>query len=346
MAQRRPRLRPHPARRRVGQVVVSCRYDLWSRFTGDALTTARTRYWRTVAGLHRDFDSVLTHLYNELHHSHVHLDDGRVGSGGSQFRTRSRAQVQAVQGMLTWVWDEPVDTSGQWDDATRAATGRSSPGRARRRAHRRPAGLARLPRRDAAARLSDAVRTVGGTTGGRSHRPTPGRSAGPSAYSGHGRLQQTDGLTDEQTELLALVRQFVDEQIIPVATALEHADEYPEKIVEAMKEMGIFGLMIPEEYGGLGESLLTYALVVEEIARGWMSVSGIINTHFIVAYMLLQHGTEEQKQHYLPRMATGEVRGAFSMSEPGAAPTSRASGPRRCATVSPTTGRSTARRCG
>ena len=84
-----------------------------------------------------------------------------------------------------------------------------------------------------------------------------------------------------------------------------------------MKEMGIFGLMIPEEYGGLGESLLTYALCVEEIARGWMSVSGIINTHFIVAYMLMQHGTEEQKQHYLPRMATGEVRGAFSMSEPG-----------------------------
>ena len=84
-----------------------------------------------------------------------------------------------------------------------------------------------------------------------------------------------------------------------------------------MKEMGIFGLMIPEEYGGLGESLLTYALVVEEIARGWMSVSGIINTHFIVAYLLLQHGTEEQKQRYLPRMATGEVRGAFSMSEPG-----------------------------
>jgi alkylation response protein AidB-like acyl-CoA dehydrogenase len=81
--------------------------------------------------------------------------------------------------------------------------------------------------------------------------------------------------------------------------------------------MGIFGLMIPEEYGGLGESLLTYALVVEEIARGWMSVSGIINTHFIVAYMVLQHGTEEQKQHYLPKMATGEIRGAFSMSEPG-----------------------------
>ena len=131
------------------------------------------------------------------------------------------------------------------------------------------------------------------------------------------RLQTTDGLTEEQTELVQLVREFVDEQIIPVAQRLEHADEYPEEIVEGMKEMGIFGLMIPEEYGGLGESLLTYALVVEEIARGWMSVSGIINTHFIVAYMLLQHGTDEQKQRYLPRMATGEVRGAFSMSEPG-----------------------------
>ena len=130
------------------------------------------------------------------------------------------------------------------------------------------------------------------------------------------RLQTTDGLTEEQTELIKLVRQFVDEQILPVATELEHKDEYPTEIVEGMKEMGIFGLMIPEEYGGLGESLLTYALCVEEIARGWMSVSGIINTHFIVAYMILQHGTEEQKRRYLPRMATGEIRGAFSMSEP------------------------------
>src|SRR5450631_2543722 len=131
------------------------------------------------------------------------------------------------------------------------------------------------------------------------------------------RLQQTEDLTEEQSELLKLVRKFVDEQIIPVAMELERKDEYPAQIVEGMKEMGIFGLMIPEEYGGLGESLLTYALCVEEIARGWMSVSGIINTHFIVAYMLLHHGTAEQKQKYLPRMATGEIRGAFSMSEPG-----------------------------
>jgi alkylation response protein AidB-like acyl-CoA dehydrogenase len=132
-----------------------------------------------------------------------------------------------------------------------------------------------------------------------------------------GRLCETDGLTEDQTEILKAVRTFVEEKILPVATELEHADEYPTEIVEGLKELGVFGLMIPEEYDGLGESLLTYALAVEEIARGWMSVSGIINTHFIVAYMLLQHGTEEQKRKYLPRMATGEVRGAFSMSEPG-----------------------------
>jgi alkylation response protein AidB-like acyl-CoA dehydrogenase len=132
-----------------------------------------------------------------------------------------------------------------------------------------------------------------------------------------GRLCQTDGLTDDQTEILKAVRDFVEREILPVATELEHRDEYPTKIVEGLKELGVFGLMIPEEYDGLGESLLTYALAVEEIARGWMSVSGIINTHFIVAWMLLQHGTEEQKRKYLPRMATGEVRGAFSMSEPG-----------------------------
>ncbi|MGI8644955.1 MAG: acyl-CoA dehydrogenase family protein [Nocardioides sp.] len=130
-------------------------------------------------------------------------------------------------------------------------------------------------------------------------------------------LCETDGLSDIQVEILKAVRVFVDEKILPVAGDLEARDEYPTEIVEGLKELGLFGLTIPEEYGGLGESLLTYALAVEEIARGWMSVSGIINTHFIVAYLLLQHGTEEQKQRYLPRMATGEVRGAFSMSEPG-----------------------------
>lgn len=130
------------------------------------------------------------------------------------------------------------------------------------------------------------------------------------------RLAQTLGLTEFQSEILDTVRAFVDREIIPNAQELEHSDTYPQAIVDQMREMGLFGLMIPEEYGGLGESLLTYALCVEELARGWMSVAGVINTHFIVAYMIRQHGTEEQKQYYLPRMATGEVRGAFSMSEP------------------------------
>jgi alkylation response protein AidB-like acyl-CoA dehydrogenase len=131
------------------------------------------------------------------------------------------------------------------------------------------------------------------------------------------KLCQTEDLTEIQQEILSTVRQFVNDKIIPVAQDLEHADEYPTDIIEGLKELGVFGLTIPEEFGGLGESILTYALVVEEIARGWMSVSGVINTHFIVAYLLMQHGTEEQKAKYLPKMATGEVRGAFSMSEPG-----------------------------
>lgn len=130
------------------------------------------------------------------------------------------------------------------------------------------------------------------------------------------RLAQTAGLSEIQQEILSTVKTFVDKEIIPAAQDLEHSDTYPSEIVDGMKEMGLFGLTIPEEYGGLGESLLTYALVVEEIARGWMSVSGVINTHFIVAHMIRHHGTEEQKQRYLPRMVDGGIRGAFSMSEP------------------------------
>jgi alkylation response protein AidB-like acyl-CoA dehydrogenase len=133
---------------------------------------------------------------------------------------------------------------------------------------------------------------------------------------GMGRLAATDGLTDVQQSIVSTVRDFVDKEILPYAGALERADEFPEAIVAGMKEMGLFGLTIPEEYGGLGESLLTYALVVEEIARGWMSVSGVINTHFIVAHLVMQHGSDEQKHRLLPQLAAGDVRGAFSMSEP------------------------------
>ena len=131
------------------------------------------------------------------------------------------------------------------------------------------------------------------------------------------RLASTPGLTDIQLSILETVREFVDKEIIPHAQRLEHADEYPADIVDGMREMGLFGLTIDEEYGGLGESLLTYALVVEQLSRGWMSISGIVNTHFIVAYLVSQHGSPEQKAALLPRMASGEARGAFSMSEPG-----------------------------
>lgn len=130
------------------------------------------------------------------------------------------------------------------------------------------------------------------------------------------RIAQTLGLTEFQTEIVSAVRQFVDKEVIPNAKELERNDTYPQTIVDQMRQMGLFGLMIPAEYGGLGESLLTYALCVEELARGWMATSGVINTHFIVAYMIRQHGTPEQKQRLLPKMATGEIRGAFSMSEP------------------------------
>ncbi len=127
-----------------------------------------------------------------------------------------------------------------------------------------------------------------------------------------------EGLTEEQREVVSLVRQFTDEQIIPVASDLERDDIFPDQIVAGLKELGLFGFTIPEQYGGLGLDLTTYALCVVELSRGWMSVSGIINTHFIVADMIMRDGTEEQRQRFLPRMATGEMRCSFSMTEPEA----------------------------
>src|SRR6476659_1987081 len=122
--------------------------------------------------------------------------------------------------------------------------------------------------------------------------------------------------TDEQKAICEMVRQFADEQIIPNAEHYDHEDSFPEPIVEQMKELGLFGITIPEEYGGLGLDLTTYTMVVQELSRGWISISGIINTHFIGSYLLMKFGTDEQKQKYLPRMATGEIRAAFSLSEP------------------------------
>src|SRR2546421_7887945 len=123
--------------------------------------------------------------------------------------------------------------------------------------------------------------------------------------------------TDEQKAMTEMVRQFVDEQIIPKAEHYDHEDEFPEPIVEQMKELGLFGVTIPEEYGGMALDLTTYAMIVEELSRGWISISGIVNTHFIGSYLLMKFGTDDQKQRYLPQMATGEMRAAFSLSEPG-----------------------------
>jgi len=122
--------------------------------------------------------------------------------------------------------------------------------------------------------------------------------------------------TDEQKAITEMVRQFVDEQILPNAEHYDHEDSFPEPIVEQMKELGLFGVTIPEEYGGMGLDLTTYAMIVEELSRGWISISGVINTHFIGSYLLMKFGTDEQKQKYLPKMATGEIRAAFSLSEP------------------------------
>jgi len=123
------------------------------------------------------------------------------------------------------------------------------------------------------------------------------------------------GLTAEQQEILAAVRDFVDRDVVPVASDLEHRDEYPAELVQTMVDMGLFGTTIPEEYGGLGLGLDTYALIVAELSRGWVTLSGILNGSFIAAWMIRMHGTEEQRQRYLPKLASCEIRASFSMTE-------------------------------
>jgi alkylation response protein AidB-like acyl-CoA dehydrogenase len=125
-------------------------------------------------------------------------------------------------------------------------------------------------------------------------------------------------LTDTQKAIVETVRDFVEKEVIPVADDLERKDEFPDRIVEQMKELGLFGLNVPEEYGGIGENLTTYALTVVELARGWMSLSGILNTHFMGNYLINKFGTDEQRQKFLPQMAIGEIRAALAMSEPEA----------------------------
>lgn len=125
-------------------------------------------------------------------------------------------------------------------------------------------------------------------------------------------------ISDEQRLIVDTVRQFVQREIAPVVQELEHKEEYPAAIIEGMKELGLFGLTIGEEYGGLGVHLDTYALIVEELAAGWMSMAGVLNSHLIMAYIIEHYGTPEQKQHFLPRLATGEWRGGLCITEPWA----------------------------
>ena len=125
-------------------------------------------------------------------------------------------------------------------------------------------------------------------------------------------------LTDEQKLIIDTVREFVEREVIPVADEMEHADEYPDKIVEQMKEMGLFGMMVPEEFGGLGQPLVVYALTMVELSRGWMSLAGILNTHTMATWFIKTFGTEDQKKRFLPRMVTGDPRAALLMSEPHA----------------------------
>jgi alkylation response protein AidB-like acyl-CoA dehydrogenase len=124
--------------------------------------------------------------------------------------------------------------------------------------------------------------------------------------------------TPEQQQIIDTVRRFVDREVIPAAPMFEHSDTYPTPLVERMKELGLFGATIPQQYGGLGLDVTTYAMIVEELARGWMSLSGVLNTHVMLAFALKNFGSEDQKNHYLPPMARGEHRAALCLTEPHA----------------------------
>src|ERR1700728_5313312 len=125
-------------------------------------------------------------------------------------------------------------------------------------------------------------------------------------------------LTSEQTAIAQAVREFVDREVLPNASRLDHLDEYPESMVKVMRDMGLFGITIGEEYAGLGLDILAYVLIVQELSRGWISLSGVINTHFMAAWMIENFGTAKQKSELLPQMATGELRAAYSLTEPHA----------------------------
>ncbi|MFI9023955.1 acyl-CoA dehydrogenase family protein [Streptomyces sp. NPDC053560] len=130
-------------------------------------------------------------------------------------------------------------------------------------------------------------------------------------------MSTLDSLTDDERFVVETVHDFVNKDVKPVVQELEHTNTYPEAQIEKMKELGIYGLAVPEEYGGTPVSTPCYVLVTEELARGWMSLAGAMGGHTVVAKLLLYFGTEEQKRRYLPRMATGEIRATMALTEPG-----------------------------
>ncbi len=126
----------------------------------------------------------------------------------------------------------------------------------------------------------------------------------------------TSQLEEARRQILAVVREFVNKEVVPVASQHDEDDTYPADLVDMMAEMGLFGLTIPEEYGGLGLDYTTYALVFEELAKGWLSITGPIGTHSILTHALAKHGTEAQKAEWLPRLATGKLRAGLALTEP------------------------------
>lgn len=124
--------------------------------------------------------------------------------------------------------------------------------------------------------------------------------------------------TEVRNQIIALVRDFVRREVEPIAQEYDNEDIYPQQLIEPMREMGLFGITIPEEYGGLGLDHTTFATIFEELSRGWMSVSGIIGTHHVLAHIVTNFGTEEQKGEYLPRLASGALRGGLALTEPDA----------------------------
>jgi len=125
-------------------------------------------------------------------------------------------------------------------------------------------------------------------------------------------------LAEDQQLVVNTIREFVERDVVPVASDMEHRGEYPHALVETMKELGLFGLNIPEEYGGNPVDYTTFAVVFEELSRGWMALAGIIGTHLVLSDVLVRYGTDEQKRQFLPRLARGEPRGGICLSEPNA----------------------------